>query len=96
MPDEPEALGLLSLMLLQNSRRMARLDPNGELVTLEDQNRGLWDSAAIEEAPGFSTARCGGDNPAPTNCRRQSRPATPTRQTRKTPNGTRSPSCTGD
>jgi RNA polymerase sigma-70 factor (ECF subfamily) len=50
MPDEPEALGLLSLMLLQDSRRAARVDPDGELVTLEDQNRSLWDHAAIAEA----------------------------------------------
>jgi RNA polymerase sigma-70 factor, ECF subfamily len=50
MPDEPEALGLLSLMLLQDSRRAARVDSAGELVTLEDQNRDLWDAAAIEEA----------------------------------------------
>ena len=50
MPDEPEALGLLSLMLLQHSRRGARIDSAGELVTLEDQDRMLWDAAAIEEA----------------------------------------------
>ncbi len=50
MPDEPEALGLLSLMLLQDSRRGARVDPAGELVTLEEQNRSLWNSAAIAEA----------------------------------------------
>jgi RNA polymerase sigma-70 factor (ECF subfamily) len=50
MPDEPEALGLLSLMLLQDSRRAARVDPDGELVTLEDQNRSLWDQAVIAEA----------------------------------------------
>jgi RNA polymerase sigma-70 factor (ECF subfamily) len=50
MPDEPEALGLLSLMVLQDSRRAARVDSAGELVTLEDQNRGLWDRAAIEKA----------------------------------------------
>jgi RNA polymerase sigma-70 factor (ECF subfamily) len=50
MPDAPEALGLLSLMLLQDSRRAARVDPDGELVTLEDQNRSLWDQAAIAEA----------------------------------------------
>ena len=50
MPDEPEALGLLSLMLLQDSRRAARLDSAGELVTLEEQNRGLWDAHAIAEA----------------------------------------------
>ena len=39
MPDEPEALGLLSLMLLQDSRRAARVGTDGELVTLEDQDR---------------------------------------------------------
>jgi RNA polymerase sigma-70 factor (ECF subfamily) len=49
MPDEPEALGLLSLMLLQDSRRAARTDSVGELVTLEDQDRGLWDAQAMEE-----------------------------------------------
>jgi RNA polymerase sigma-70 factor (ECF subfamily) len=47
MPDEPEALGLLSLMLLQDSRRDARVDAAGDLVTLEDQNRELWDSEEI-------------------------------------------------
>jgi RNA polymerase sigma-70 factor, ECF subfamily len=50
MPDEPEALGLLSLMLLQDSRRAARLGADGELVTLEDQDRSLWDRAEISDA----------------------------------------------
>jgi RNA polymerase sigma-70 factor, ECF subfamily len=50
MPDEPEALGLLSLMLLQDSRRGARVDAEGELVTLEAQNRSLWNLPAIAEA----------------------------------------------
>jgi RNA polymerase sigma-70 factor (ECF subfamily) len=49
MPDEPEALGLLALMLLQDSRRAARLAPDGELVLLEDQDRGLWDRDRIDE-----------------------------------------------
>jgi RNA polymerase sigma-70 factor (ECF subfamily) len=49
MPDEPEARGLLGLMLLHNARRAGRLDPDGNLVTLEDQDRGLWDRTAIEE-----------------------------------------------
>ena len=39
MPDEPEALGLVSLMVLHDSRRLARLDAAGDLVTLEDQDR---------------------------------------------------------
>jgi RNA polymerase sigma-70 factor (ECF subfamily) len=50
MPDEPEALGLLSLMLLQDSRRAARLDSAGELVTLAEQDRSRWDAPAIQEA----------------------------------------------
>jgi RNA polymerase sigma-70 factor, ECF subfamily len=50
MPDEPEALGLLSLMMLQNSRRASRIDSAGNLVTLEEQDRDLWDRAAIERA----------------------------------------------
>jgi RNA polymerase sigma-70 factor (ECF subfamily) len=49
MPDEPEALGLLSLMLLQDSRRAARLDSAGEVVTLEEQDRDLWDAQRIGE-----------------------------------------------
>ena len=49
MPDEPEVLGLLSLMLLQDSRRAARTGPDGELVLLEDQDRTLWDAERIEE-----------------------------------------------
>jgi len=50
MPDEPEALGLLSLLLLHDARRPARLDAAGDLVTLEDQDRRLWDRPAIDEA----------------------------------------------
>jgi RNA polymerase sigma-70 factor (ECF subfamily) len=49
MPDEPEALGLLSLMLLQDSRRAARTGPDGELVLLADQDRSRWDRARIDE-----------------------------------------------
>lgn len=49
LPDEPENLGLLALMLLQDSRREARVNRQGELVTLEEQDRSLWNSAEIEE-----------------------------------------------
>jgi len=48
MPDEPEALGLLALMLLQDSRRDARVDESGALVLLEDQDRSRWDRGEIE------------------------------------------------
>ncbi|MFE2430390.1 RNA polymerase sigma factor [Streptomyces sp. NPDC059373] len=49
MPDEPEAMGLLALMLLAQSRRVARSTPDGELVPLPDQDRGLWDRELIAE-----------------------------------------------
>ena len=49
MPDEPEVLGLLALMLLQDSRRAARVGSEGELVLLEDQDRSLWDMHRIDE-----------------------------------------------
>ncbi len=49
MPDEPEAFGLLALLLLQDSRREARVGPDGELVLLADQDRALWDTRAIDE-----------------------------------------------
>jgi RNA polymerase sigma-70 factor, ECF subfamily len=49
MPDEPEALGLLALLLLQDSRREARLATDGSLVLLENQDRSLWDRARIDE-----------------------------------------------
>jgi RNA polymerase sigma-70 factor, ECF subfamily len=49
MPDEPEVAGLLALMLLHDSRRAARLDRTGQLLALEDQDRGRWDRAAIRE-----------------------------------------------
>ncbi len=49
LPNEPENIGLLALMLLQNSRRRARVNDRGELVTLEEQNRSRWDRAEIAE-----------------------------------------------
>jgi RNA polymerase sigma-70 factor, ECF subfamily len=49
MPDEPEVLGLLGLMLLLHSRRAARASAEGELVPLPEQDRSLWDHVLIEE-----------------------------------------------
>jgi RNA polymerase sigma-70 factor (ECF subfamily) len=49
MPDEPEVLGLLALMLLTEARRRARTTSDGELVQLAAQDRGLWDTALIAE-----------------------------------------------
>jgi len=49
MPDEPEVAGLLALMLLTDARRAARVDAGGALVTLDQQDRSLWDTAKIAE-----------------------------------------------
>jgi RNA polymerase sigma-70 factor (ECF subfamily) len=49
MPDEPEVMGLLALMLLIESRRPARVGPGGELVRLADQDRALWDRNLMAE-----------------------------------------------
>jgi RNA polymerase sigma-70 factor (ECF subfamily) len=46
---EPEAIGLLALMLLLDARRSSRSNPSGEMILLEDQDRTLWDRAQIEE-----------------------------------------------
>ena len=49
MPDEPEAIGLLGLLLLTEARRPARTDADGSMIRLADQDRGLWDRALIDE-----------------------------------------------
>jgi len=49
MPDEPEVMGLLALMLLVDARRPARTTPDGRLVLLADQDRGRWDRERIAE-----------------------------------------------
>jgi RNA polymerase sigma-70 factor, ECF subfamily len=49
MPDEPEAMGLLALMLLHDARREARTGQDGALVLLDQQDRSRWDRAAIRE-----------------------------------------------
>jgi RNA polymerase sigma-70 factor (ECF subfamily) len=49
-PSEPETMGLLALMLLQHSRARTRIDADGQIVLLEDQDRGRWDRHLINEA----------------------------------------------
>ncbi|HEX5620291.1 MAG TPA: sigma-70 family RNA polymerase sigma factor [Solirubrobacteraceae bacterium] len=65
LPDEPEALGLLALMRLHDSRRDARVDATGALVLLEDQDRSRWDQEAIAEGGGLveRALALGGDGP---------------------------------
>jgi RNA polymerase sigma-70 factor, ECF subfamily len=56
MPAEPEATGLLALMLLNDARKAARLDQDGDVVTLEDQDRTRWDAAEMTEGLGLLDA----------------------------------------
>jgi len=62
MPGEREVSGLLALMLLHNSRRDARLDASGDLVLLEDQDRGLWRRDEVDEGLRLAE-RAGGESP---------------------------------
>jgi len=55
LPDDGEIAGLLALMLLTDARRGARSDPDGELVPLAEQGRGLWDTEAIAEGVALIT-----------------------------------------
>jgi RNA polymerase sigma factor (sigma-70 family) len=55
LPDVAEVTGLLALMLLTDARRDARTGPHGELVPLDEQDRGRWDKAAIEEGVALVT-----------------------------------------
>jgi RNA polymerase sigma-70 factor, ECF subfamily len=65
MPDEPEVMGLLALMLLVDSRRAARTTADGELVRLVDQDRGRWDRALVAEGQELVRACLRGGRPGP-------------------------------
>jgi RNA polymerase sigma-70 factor (ECF subfamily) len=65
MPDEPEALGLLALMLLHDARRAARIDDAGDLVPLEEQDRSRWDPDAIAEGTALVDAALRRGQPGP-------------------------------
>jgi RNA polymerase sigma-70 factor, ECF subfamily len=62
---EPEAVGLLALMLLQESRRAARLSPEGHLVVLDEQDRRTWDRAKIDEGRALVTRALEGRRAGP-------------------------------
>jgi RNA polymerase sigma-70 factor (ECF subfamily) len=65
MPDEPEAIGLLALMLLTESRRAARTTPDGDLVLLADQDRNRWDRALVAEGQSLVRACLRRNQPGP-------------------------------
>jgi RNA polymerase sigma-70 factor (ECF subfamily) len=65
MPDEPEAIGLLALMLLSESRRPARSNPDGTMVRLADQDRSRWNQALIIEGHQLVRACLRRDQPGP-------------------------------
>ena len=65
MPDEPEAMGLLALMLLTDARRDARTTGSGELILLADQDRGRWDRALIAEGQDLVRRCLRRDQPGP-------------------------------
>ena len=56
LPDDTEVAGLLALMLLTDARRVARTGPGGELIPLKEQDRSLWDRAAISEGVALVSA----------------------------------------
>jgi RNA polymerase sigma-70 factor (ECF subfamily) len=65
MPDEPEAVGLLALMVLTEARQPARLSSDGSLVRLADQDRSLWDRALIAEGHDLVRACLRRNQPGP-------------------------------
>jgi predicted RNA polymerase sigma factor len=65
LPGEPEAAGLLALLLLTDARRAARLDLGGELVPLADQDRGRWDRDLIVEGEALLTQALTARRPGP-------------------------------
>ena len=65
MPDEPEAVGLLALMLLTDARRLARTAPDGTMVRLAEQDRTAWDRRLIAEGHDLVRACLRRDQPGP-------------------------------
>jgi RNA polymerase sigma-70 factor, ECF subfamily len=94
MPDEPEVLGLLALMLLTDARRDTRTSADGALIPLDEQDRGRWDRDRIAEGQALVRACCGATSPARTSSRPRSARCTATRPPTPAPPGTRSWPCT--
>ena len=94
-PDDPEAIGLLALLLLQDSRRAARVDRAGRLVPLADQDRTLWDAAQAAEGAALVERALATVPWARSSSRRPWPPSTPRHRTPSRPTGPRSTRSTG-
>jgi len=88
--EEPEARGLLALMLLNHARLPARRDPEGRIVTLDRQDRGLWDTREIAEGVRVLQSALTAGRRGATRTRPPSRRCTTTRRARRRPIGLRS------
>jgi RNA polymerase sigma-70 factor (ECF subfamily) len=95
MPDEPEVLGLLALMLLHDARRDARVGEDGELVLLDDQDRSRWDRDRIGEGAALVERALRMRAPGRTSSRRRLPRSTTGPQRLRPPTGRRSPRCMG-
>ena len=87
---EPEAIGLLALMLLHDARRAARTSPDGEIVLLDAQDRSAWNREQIDEGLTLVHRALSPRRSGPTRCRPPSPPCTPKRATARRPTGRRS------
>jgi RNA polymerase sigma-70 factor (ECF subfamily) len=95
LPGDDEARGLLALVAFQMSRHSTRFDAHGDLVPMEEQDRGRWDAALIEEGRWqLRRAASSGRPPGPTAYRRGSPPAMRPRRRRRRPPGAPSPTST--
>jgi hypothetical protein len=90
---EPEVMGLLALMLLHESRRLARTCANGELILLDEQDRTLWDSEMIAEGVRWWSGRWAPGDSARIACRRRLPRCMPRRPRWMKPIGSRSSGC---
>ncbi len=95
LPDEPEVHGLLALMELHDARRASRVDPVGDIVPLDVQDRARWDRERIGLAAARLDDAVAMDGRARTSCRPPSPPATPWPRRPPTPTGRRSRRSTG-
>ncbi len=90
LPDDGEVSGLLALMLLTDARRAARIDPDGSLVPLAEQDRTLWDRRLSAKASTWSRRRFPRGLSVRSSCRPPSLPCTPRPHAPRTPTGPRS------